>query len=82
MRLYKLYAYALGDDPDPPVRGRDGLLPRVCTRCDADAISWARALVACHDEVCCFELVEINRDGSNGRTVIEESVATSPCRGN
>lgn len=72
MPLYKLYTYAGEEDFDPPLLGRNGLLPRVCTNSDEDAIKWARAMVFERDDVCCFELVHVNSDGSNGATVHQE----------
>jgi len=72
MPLYKLYTYAGQEDGDPPVLGRNGLLPRVCTASDEDAVEWAHAVISGHDDICCFELVCVNQDGSNGSAVYQE----------
>ena len=76
MPLYKLYTYAGEEDVDPPLLGRNALLPRVCTNSDEDAIEWARAIVVERDDICCFELVRVNHNGSNGPTVHQDGQHT------
>ena len=72
MPRYKLYTYTGEESVEPALVGRNGLLPRVCTASDEDAIEWARAMVSEHKDICCFELVRMNSEGTNGPTVCQQ----------
>ena len=74
--IIKLYAYGPGSDTEdghsltPALTDNfTGLLPRLrtdylLTRAEVDA--WAQGLTDGNVDVCCWEAVLVNRDGTNG----------------